>query len=125
MESGTNQRILVVEDEPVIGNVCQKVLTRKGFSVDVVSDGNQAIDKIHDQRYDLCILDFRMPGIDGIQLYKYLAVNSPELSQNIIFTTGDTTSSLVSGFLNGSERVCLEKPFTPGELVAAVEMALN
>ncbi|HUT67364.1 MAG TPA: response regulator [Dehalococcoidales bacterium] len=127
MESGINghRRILVVEDEPVIGNVCQKVLTRQGFSVDVVSDGNKAIDNIHDRRYDLCILDLRMPGIDGIQLYKYLADNSPALSQSVIFTTGDITSNQVSGFLNGSERVYLEKPFTPRELIAAVEMALN
>jgi len=125
MEPGTNQRILVVEDEPVIGSVCQKVLTRQGFAVDVVSDGNKAIDNINDRHYDLCILDLRMPGIDGIQLYKYLAANSPELSQSIVFTTGDVTSNQVSGLLNGSEKVYLEKPFTPKELVTAVEMAIN
>ena len=125
MEQVNNQRILVVEDEPVIGNVCQKILTRKGFAVDVVSDGNKAINNIHDRSYDLCILDMRMPGIDGIQLYKYLTDNSPELSQNVVFTTGDITSSQVLGFLNSTEKVCLEKPFTPRELVAAVEMALN
>ena len=125
MRAEINQRILVVEDEPVIGSVCQKVLTRQGFAVDVVSDGKKAIDSIHDRRYDLCILDLRMPGIDGIQLYKYLAVNSPKLSQSIIFTTGDISNNQVSGFLNGSEKVYLEKPFTPDELVAAVEMAIN
>jgi DNA-binding response OmpR family regulator len=121
----TNQRILVVEDEPVIGNVCQKVLTREGFAVDVVPNGKLAMDSIHNRQYDLCILDLRMPGIDGIQLYRYLASNSPKLSQSIIFTTGDTTSNQISGFLDGAERVYLEKPFTPDELVAAVEMALN
>jgi len=125
MAAETNQRILVVEDEPVIGNVCKKVLTRQGFSVDVVSNGEMAIDSIQDRRYDLCILDLRMPGIDGIQLYRYLTANSPRLSQSIIFTTGDTSSNQISGFLNGSKRVYLEKPFTPDELVAAVEMALN
>ncbi len=125
MAAETNQRILVVEDEPVIGNVCKKVLARQGFTVDVVSNGEMAIDSIHDRRYDLCILDLRMPGIDGIQLYRYLAANSPKLSQSVIFTTGDTSSNQLSGFLNGSERVYLEKPFTPDELVAAVEMALN
>lgn len=125
MERCTNQRILVVEDEPVIGNVCRKILSRKGFIVDIASDGNKAIDNIHDRCYDLCILDMRMPGIDGIQLYKYLADNRPELSQNIVFTTGDITSSHVSGFFDSFEKIYLEKPFTPDELVAAVEMALN
>lgn len=125
LQINERQRILVVEDEPVIGSVCQKILTRHGFYVDVASDGKKAIDKIHDHHYDLCILDLRMPGIDGIQLYKYLAVNSPELCQSIVFTTGDITSSQTSRFLNSSEKVYLEKPFTPRELIAAVEMTLN
>ena len=125
MERSLNQRILVVEDEPVIGNVCRKILSRKGFTVNIVSDGYKAIDNIDDHCYDLCILDMRMPGIDGIELYKYLADNRPELSQKIVFTTDDITSSRVSGFLNSSEKIYLEKPFTPGELVAAVEMAFN
>jgi DNA-binding response OmpR family regulator len=127
MKSKTNgiQRILVVEDEPVISHVCQKVLMSQGFSVDVVADGKKAIEKINDQRYNLFILDLRMPGINGLQLYQYLADNRPELSQNVIFTTGDTTSHQLSEFLNGSEKVYLEKPFTPAELIAAVEMALN
>ena len=125
MENSTNNRILVVEDEPVIGNVCKRILTGKGFAVDVVSDGNKAIDSIHDRRYNLCILDMRMPGMDGIQFYRYLSLNSHELCRKVIFTTGDVTSSQVSGFLNNTEKVFLEKPFTPRELVTAVETALN
>lgn len=125
MKSTANQRILVVEDEPVIGSVCKKVLSRKGFAVDVVTDGKMAIDNIQDRSYDLCILDMRMPGIDGIQFYNYLSDNIPELSQNVVFTSGDISSSQVSGFLRGKEKVYLEKPFTPQELVTAVELALN
>ena len=125
MKSKTNRRILVVEDEPVIGNVCSKVLSRKGYAVDVVTDGKMAIDNINDCRYDLCILDMRMPGIDGIQFYNYLSDNLPELSRNVVFTSGDISSNQVSGFLRGTEKVYLEKPFTPQELVTAVELALN
>ena len=120
-----NQRILIVEDEPVIGRVCQKVLTRQGFYVDVASDSKKAMDSIHDQCYDLYILDLRMPGIDGIQLYNYLADNKPELRQSVIFTTGDITSSQAASFLSSSEKLFLQKPFTPEELITAVETALN
>jgi len=119
------KRILVVEDEPVISHICQKVLVKQGFSVDVATDGKKAIEKINDRSYNLCILDLRLPGINGFQLYQYLADTCPELSQNVIFTTGDITSHQVFEFLNRSEKVYLEKPFTPGELIAAVEMALN
>lgn len=124
MKSKT-KRILVVEDEPVISHICQKVLVKQGFSVDVAADGKKAIEKINDRSYNLCILDLRLPGINGFQLYQYLADTCPELSQNVIFTTGDITSHQVFEFLNRSEKVYLEKPFTPGELIAAVEMALN
>jgi DNA-binding response OmpR family regulator len=119
------RRILVIEDEPVIGHVCQKVLARQGFAVDVVTDGKKAMKSMRNRHYDLFILDLRLPGMDGIQLYKYLADNSPELSQNIIFTTGDIASNQISQFLNSFKKVYLEKPFTPQELVTAVKMALN
>ncbi len=119
------QRILVVEDEPVIGHVCQKVLVSQGFSVDVALDGKKAIENLENRYYDLCILDLFMPGIDGIQLYKYLHNKKHELSQSVIFTTGDIIGRRAAKFLSKSERVFLQKPFTPRELITAVELALN
>ncbi len=126
MEPQTNnRRILVVDDEPVITHVCQKVLARQGFYVTTFSDGKKAIESLDDQQYELCILDLHMPGIDGIQLYKYIVENMPKLSQSVIFITADITSFQVSRFLNGSEKVYLQKPFTAKDLITAVEMAFN
>jgi DNA-binding response OmpR family regulator len=119
------QRVLVVEDEAVIGRVCRKVLTSRGFNVDIVPNGVMAINNLNCERYNLCILDLHVPGIDGIELYQYLYKNYYELSRNVIFTTGDITGSQVSKFLSRSRRVCLQKPFTPQELMAAVELAMN
>jgi len=125
VQDNKRQRILVVEDEAVIRRVCLKVLAGHGFSVDIASDGQKAIDNLDRQHYDLCILDLRMSGIDGIDLFKYLSDNQRGLCQKVVFTTGDITGSQVSRFLHKSERVCLQKPFTPQELLAAVELALN
>ena len=125
LQDTTRQRILVVEDEEVIRRVCHKVLAGHGFSVDIAADGRKAIDCLDSQHYDLCILDLRMPGIDGIDFFKYLSDNHRGLCQKVVFTTGDITGSQVSKFLNKSERVCLQKPFTSQELLAAVELALN
>ena len=119
------QRVLVVEDEAVIGRVCRKVLADRGFIVDIVPNGVMAINNLNCERYNLCILDLRMPGIDGIELYQYLYNNYHDLSRKVIFTTGDITGSHVSRFISTSRRVCLQKPFTPGELIAAVELAMN
>jgi CheY-like chemotaxis protein len=120
-----NQRILVIENEPVISYVCHKILTKQGFAVDVVSDGKKAIVSLNTQHYDLCILDLYMLVMDGIQLHEYLSNNVPKLNQGIIFTTGDINDNQLSGFLNGPDKVFLEKPFTSRELIIAVEMALN
>ena len=119
------KRVLVVEDEAVIGRVCRKVLTDHGFTVDIVPNGVMAINNLNHRCYNLCILDVRMPGIDGIELYKYLYNNYRELSRNVVFTTGDITDSQISGFLKRPERVCLQKPFTAQELLLAVELAMN
>ena len=127
MESGekAQKRVLVVEDEAVIGRVCRKVLTDRGFTVDVVPNGVMAINNLNYQNYNLCILDMRMPGIDGLELYRYLYKNYRKLSRNVVFTTGDITDSHISGFLKRPERVCLQKPFTAQELLLAVELAMN
>lgn len=118
------QRVLVVEDEAVIGRVCSKVLSDHGFTVDVVPDGQKVVDKLRKRRYyDVCVLDLRMPGVDGFRLYEYITNNYPRLSRSVVFMTGDFTNSHVSKFLNDSGRVCLLKPFTPQELLAAVKIA--
>jgi DNA-binding response OmpR family regulator len=119
------KRVLVVEDEAVIGRVCRKVLTGHGFAVDIVPNGVMAINNLNNRYYNLCILDLRIPGIDGIELYKYLHNNYRELSRNVVFTTGDLTVGQISGLLKRSGRVCLQKPFTPRELLLAVELAMN
>jgi DNA-binding response OmpR family regulator len=126
MEPQTDKRrILVVDDEPVITHVCQKVLTKQGFYVTTASDSKKAIENLDDQQYELCILDLHIPGIDGIQLYQYIVDNIPELSRSVIFITADANSFHVSSFLNSPEKVYLQKPFTAEDLIAAVEMALN
>lgn len=124
-QDNREQRVLVVEDEAVIGRVCCKVLTNHGFTVDVVPDGQKAINRLRKKCYDLCILDLRMPGINGIEVYKFLTDNYQKLSHSVVFTTGDIADSYVSRFLRKSERVCLKKPFTPQELLAAVELSMN
>ena len=108
MERRTNQRILVVEDEPVIGNVCQRILTRKGFTVDVVSDGNKAIDSIHDRRYDLCILDMRMPGMNGAMVYDCLIQIKPDVK--VLLFSGFFENRQIQRILKNKNTDLLQKP---------------
>ena len=93
--------------------------------MDITPNGNTAIVKLNKRHYDLCILDLRIPGIDGIELYEYINNKHSGLSQGVVFTAGDITNSHVSKILYKSEKVYLQKPVTPKDLITAVECALN
>ncbi|GAH16631.1 unnamed protein product, partial [marine sediment metagenome] len=66
------KRILVVEDEPAICELCRRVLAGEGFEVDIAVNGKVAQDMIEDKKYDLFLIDIRLPEMDGKELYKWI-----------------------------------------------------
>ncbi len=64
------KRILVVEDEPAISQVCQRALTGEGFEVDIAVNGEVAQEMLGGKDYDLCLIDIRTPVMNGKQLYQ-------------------------------------------------------
>jgi DNA-binding NtrC family response regulator len=110
------RRALVIEDEPVISWICQRILMAEGFDVDIAMTGLIARKMVDDKSYDLCLSDVRTPGMSGVQLYQYLEQEHPELARRVIFTTGDVMSDHIARFLEGTQRPFLAKPFTPDEL---------
>ena len=66
--------------------------------------------------YDLLILDIRTPVISGSQLYEYLQREHSELTNKVIFATGDTLSENTREFLDRVKRPFLTKPYTPAQI---------
>jgi len=122
--SGSVNRILVVEDEPAIGALCQRVLTSEGFEVDIAVNGKIAQDMIEKQQYDLCLFDIRLPLMNGIELHQWLQEKHPQLASHVIFATGSVMGEDTQSFLEQSGRPFLPKPFTPDELKAIVRETL-
>jgi CheY-like chemotaxis protein len=118
------RRALVVEDEPVISQICRRVLMAEGFDVDIAMNGLIAKKMADDKSYDLCLSDIRTPAMDGIQLYQYLEQEHPELARRVIFTTGDVMSGYITQFIEGTKRPFIPKPFTPDELKQVIRDAL-
>ena len=114
------KRILIVEDEPAISNVCQRVLTDDGFEVEIAVNGKVAQDMLEEKQYDLCLFDIRTPEMNGKELYQWLKEKHPQLTNGVIFTTGDMISGDTQSFLEESARPFLPKPFTPDELSVIV-----
>jgi DNA-binding response OmpR family regulator len=123
--SASTKRILVVEDEPGINEVCQRVLTSEGFEVDIAVNGEIAQDMLVKKDYDLYLIDIRTPVMNGRQLYQCIQEEHPKLIDRVIFTTGDVMSKDIQIFLGQAARPFLSKPFTPGELRTIVRETLR
>jgi len=120
-QTNLSKKLLVVEDEHIIRSICSRVLTKEGFNVVLASDGNMAVELLDNQEFDICLLDIRTPGIDGLDLYKYIYMSFPDLSSRVIFMTGDSLSKKIADFVADAGSTLLEKPFTTNELVQAVK----
>ena len=123
-ESGA-KTVLVVEGDPTISRVCQRVLTGEGFTVDIAADGVQAQQMISEKEYDLILINFKTPVINGIELYKHILEKYPELADRVVFTNGKIPGVQAQAFLETCGRLFLPKPFTPDELKAVAREALR
>ena len=121
----TGRRILVVEDETVISQVCVQTLIGEGFKVDTAVNGSVAEGMLGQGDYDLVLIDIRTPVMNGKQLYQSIIEKHPELVSRVIFTTGDVLGGDTKSFLEESGRLFLPKPFTPDELKTVVREALR
>jgi CheY-like chemotaxis protein len=79
-------RILIVDDDQDIRANLADILTDLGYRIDTAADGEAAIVKVEelcpnakDCQFDLCLLDFKMPGMDGVELYEKILEHNPEL----------------------------------------------
>lgn len=118
-------RILSVEDEPSIRQLCQRVLTSQGYQVDFAQNGVAAESMLMKADYDLLLVDIKTPVMDGKQLYRYIKKRYPELADRVIFTTGDVIGNDTQSFLEQAGRPFLLKPFSPDELGALVSENLR
>ena len=119
------KRILIVEDEPAISDVCRRILTGEGFEMDIAVNGKVAQDMLKEKQYDLCLFDIRTPVMDGKELYQWLKEKHPQQASRVIFTTGDVMSGDTQSFLEQASRPFLPKPFTPAQLKAIMREALK
>ncbi len=119
------KRILIVEDEPAICQICVRVLTSEGFEVDIAVNGSVAKDMLGKEDYDLCLIDIRTPVMNGKQLYQFIIRKHPKLVNGVMFTTGDVMDGYTERFLELTGRPFILKPFTPDGLRAIVRETLS
>ena len=117
-------RILVVDDEPEVGQMLIDILERDGYRVDRANSGREALSRLRTSKVDLILSDLRMPDLDGPALYRELAAQRPELLSRIVFMTGDTLSGDMTGFLSETGLRLLEKPLDPTAVSTRIALVL-
>jgi len=116
------ERILVVEDEPALQETLEYNLSRQGYSVSIVGDGQSALDMARTSQYDLIVLDVMLPILDGFEVCRILRqeMNVPIL----ILTARDDEIDRVIGLEMGADDY-LTKPFSMREFLARVKAQLR
>lgn len=110
----------MVDDEPGIRELLTDFLSADGHEVEVASNVQQAWTMLQDQEFDLLLVDLRMPGSGGRELYERLNGTDEPQSRRTIFITGDTARPGVKEFLESTGNPVLSKPFRKDELRAAI-----
>jgi PAS domain S-box-containing protein len=119
------QHILVVDDEPAIRAAISRYFGGLGHSVDAVGSAIEALARLDGQRYDVILLDLRMPDMSGEALYQELLQRDPQHAACTVFLTGDVRGVDSQAFLERAGRPSVEKPFNFDDLARVVleEMA--
>ena len=116
-------RLLVAEDEPKTARFLKRGLNEAGFGVDVAQDGLEALRLLQTAKYDLCVLDIMLPGVDGLKILSW--VRESGMALPVIFLTArDATEDRVAGLELGADDY-LVKPFAFSELLARVHAILR
>ncbi len=116
-------RIILVEDKIPLNNSLTKLLRQEKYAVDQAFDGEEALDLIDKDLYDLIILDLSLPKIDGLEVIKQLRakqINTPIL----VLTARNQTPDVVTGLQTGADDY-LGKPFEIEELLVRIQVLLR
>jgi len=116
-------KILVIDDETIVHESCNRILTEEGYTIDSAFTGQEGFTKIEEGSYDLVITDLKMPGISGMEALKKIKEDNPNIG--IIMITGYSTAETAVEAMKLGAFDYLPKPFTPDELITVVGKALE
>lgn len=119
----TSRSILIVDDDPVVRDSLGKWFDSEGFEVEMCAGAHMALGKMASARFDVALVDIKMPGVDGIELQAKLKEVDPEMPV-IIMTGYASVETAVKALKNGAYDY-ITKPFDPDELVHLVSNAIS
>ena len=117
------QRILVIDDEPLMREYVEEALLRSGYQVEAVSSGREAVTALKAKAFDVVVTDLKMAPMDGLEVLRHVRTEYPD-TRCIVMTAYGTIETAVAALKEGADDYIL-KPFSPDALEVAVTRALE
>jgi len=118
--------VLLIEDEPAVMALVRSVLEGQGYTVVPTESGAEALRLLAQGNFHGVVSDMRTPGgVDGAQVYAWIAANRPELASRLVFITGDIANEETAATLRRTGAPCVEKPFRVREFISVVQQTIG
>jgi CheY-like chemotaxis protein len=110
-------RILIAEDNPINQQVARRMLQQFGYQSDVVGNGQEAVNVLEKQRYDLCLMDVQMPVMDGLEATRQIrSLLTPDQRPYIAAMTANALKEDRALCLNAGMDDYISKPVRPADI---------
>lgn len=117
------RRILIVDDAGPVVVLCVNVLQALGYAVKGANSGEMAVEILRKERFDMMVLDYKMPGLTGFDVFAQARALHPGLA--VVLVTGHGTTDIVDEANRLGFAAILLKPFTSDELRSTVDKVLG
>lgn len=118
-------KVLLVEDEDSIRDLYTRQISRAGFTVKAVADGQQGITALGTEVFDILLLDIMLPGINGLQVLREFKAKYPNSTMKVILLTNLGQEAVIKeGFSMGANAYLIKSSYTPDQIVQEIKNAL-
>lgn len=117
------EKILVVDDEKAMRNLCYQILDKEGYEVTLAEDGKEVVNKILREDFAVAIVDIKMPGMDGMEVLRFIKKHKSHTE--VIMITGYGTIETAVEAMRLGVADYITKPFNIEQLTMVVKMALE
>ena len=117
------KKVLVVDDDPVVGKSFDRVLSAKGYAVIHASNGEEALARLAAENYDMVYTDLRRPGMDGIEVVKRVKASRPWLP--VVIVTGYGSEENEGQAWRAGISEFLRKPLSPEIIETSAQLAFT
>jgi CheY-like chemotaxis protein len=115
-------KVLVVDDDPVVGSSIDRVLSPRGYAVITAANGEEALERLAHEVYDVVYTDIRMPGMDGLEVARRIKATSPWLP--VVIVTGYGTEQNELQAIEMGTAGFLRKPLSPEVIEGSLDRAV-